>query len=111
MRGRPKKYRIIRHDPKVTQFSPRGRPGRPDEVNLNVDEFEAMRLADFMGLPQKQASQSMHISQQTFSRTLKRARKAIAEALVNGKIIKIQGGIYVITSREQNEKIGGVFNG
>ncbi len=102
MRGRPKKYRIVRHDPRTTQFSPRGRPGRPDEVNLSVDEFESVRLADFMGLPQKEASKSMHISQQTFSRILRNAHKTIAEAIVSGKIIKIQGGIYVITTREQN---------
>jgi len=102
MRGRPKKYRIVRHDPRITQFSPRGRPGRPDEANLSIDEFEAVRLADFMGLSQKEASSSMHISQQTFSRILRNAHKTMAEAIVNGKIIKIQGGIYVITTRENN---------
>ena len=48
-RGRPKKYRIVRQDPKISQFSPRGKPGRPDEVNLTMDEYEAIRLADFLG--------------------------------------------------------------
>jgi len=37
--GRPKKYRIVRIDPRISQFSPRGRPGRPDEVSMPVDEF------------------------------------------------------------------------
>lgn len=99
-RGRPKKYRIVKQDPKISQFSPRGRPGRPDEANLTMDEFEAMRLADYLGMGQKEAAQHMHISQPTFSRVLKTARKIIAEAIVSGKIIKIQGGIYVISSRE-----------
>ena len=99
-RGRPKKYRIVRQDPKINQFSPRGKPGRPDEVNLNMDEFEAIRLADYMGLNQKGAARSMHISQQTFSRILKKAHKAAAKALINGAIIKIQGGSYVITSKD-----------
>ncbi|MEI6632120.1 MAG: DUF134 domain-containing protein, partial [bacterium] len=81
-RGRPKKYRIVRLDPKISQFSPRGRAGRPDEANLAMDEFEAIRLVDFMGLSQIEAAQSMHISQQTFSRTLRRARKTVAETLV-----------------------------
>jgi len=67
-----------------------------------MDEFEALRLADYMGLPQKEAAKSMHISQQTFSRVLKRAHKDIANALINGNIIKIQGGHYVISSREEN---------
>jgi len=97
-RGRPKKYRIVRLDPKISQFSPRGRAGRPDETNLSLDEFEAIRLSDFMGLSQKEAAQSMHISQQTFSRILKKARKTVAETLVKGMLIKIQGGSYVYSS-------------
>ncbi len=99
-RGRPKKYRVVRFDPRISQFSPRGRPGRPDEIDLAMDEFEAIRLADFKGLSQKEAAESMHISQQTFSRILKRAHKAISDAIVQGKIIKIQGGHYVLSSRE-----------
>ncbi|MBU1727440.1 MAG: DUF134 domain-containing protein [Candidatus Omnitrophica bacterium] len=101
-RGRPKKYRIVRIDPKVSLFSPRGRPGRPDLVELAVDEFEAIRLADFMGFGQKEAAISMHISQQTFSRILKRAHRNISNALVKGGTIKIQGGQYVISSRDDN---------
>ncbi len=100
LRGRPKKYRIVRQDIRISQFSPRGKPGRPDEVNLTMDEFEALRLADFMGLEQKKAAESMHISQQTFSRILKRAHKAISDAIVHGKIIKIQGGYYVMSSQK-----------
>jgi len=100
LRGRPKKYRIVRTGPKISQFSPRGRPGRPDEVELKTEELEALRLADFLGLGQKEAAKSMHISQQTFSRILQRARKTVAEGLVSGKIIKIQGGYYVISSQE-----------
>jgi predicted DNA-binding protein (UPF0251 family) len=99
-RGRPKKYRIVRIDPLISQFSPRGRPGRPDEIELAMDEFEAIRLTDFMGLNQEKAAESMRISQQTVSRILKRAHKAIASAIVCGKIIKIQGGHYVLNSHE-----------
>ena len=102
-RGRPKKYRIVRQNPKISQFSPRGKPGRPDETELSMDEFEAVRLADFMGLSQKEAAKSMHVSQPTFSRVLKRAHKTIADGLVSGKIIKIQGGYYVISSRENGQ--------
>jgi predicted DNA-binding protein (UPF0251 family) len=100
-RGRPRKYRIVRQDPKISQFSPRGRPGRPDEVDLPIDGFEAIRLADYMGFSQKEAAQSMHISQQTFSRVIKKAHKTLANALINGAIIKIQGGTYVISSRDE----------
>lgn len=99
-RGRPKKYRVVRFDPRISHFSPRGRPGRPDEVTLEMDEFEAIRLTDFVGLSQKEAAKSMHISQQTLSRILKKAHRTLADSLIKGKIIKIQGGYYVISSRE-----------
>ncbi len=102
-RGRPVKYRIVRLDPKISQFSPRGRPGRPEAVNLGMDQFEALRLVDFIGLAQKEAAKSMQVSQQTLSRILRKARKSIAEAIVSGKIIKIQGGTYVISSHQDGK--------
>jgi len=100
--GRPKKYRIVKQDPRISQFSPRGRAGRPDEVEVSMDEFEALRLTDFMGLSQKEAAKSMRISQPTFSRVLTKAHKTLAAGLIKGATIKIQGGHYVITSREEN---------
>jgi len=98
-RGRPKKYRIVRQDLKISQFSPRGKPGRPDQVDLTMDQFESLRLADYMGLGQKEAAKSMHVSQPTFSRVLKQARKILASGVIQGATIKIQGGHYVISSR------------
>ena len=64
-------------------------------VKLNVDEFEAMRLKDLQGLEQTAAADSMHISQPTFHRVIEAARKKVADALVNGKAIRIEGGDYV----------------
>ncbi|MFC1590667.1 DUF134 domain-containing protein [Candidatus Omnitrophota bacterium] len=91
-RGRPKKTRLVQGGPRIAQFSPRGRPGRPDEVELTVDQFEAIRLADYKGLEQRQACKLMGISRPTFTRVLMAARKKVADGLVNGKIIKIGGG-------------------
>ncbi|MFA6357300.1 MAG: DUF134 domain-containing protein [Candidatus Omnitrophota bacterium] len=99
-RGRPKKYRIVKVDPKISQFSPRGKPGRPDEVGLRMDEFEALRLADCLNLSQKEAASSMRISQQTFSRILKKARGLIAKGITTGSAIRIQGGQYILSSRQ-----------
>jgi uncharacterized protein len=104
-KGRPKKRRLVKDGPKIVQFSPRGRPGRPDEAELAMEEFEALRLADSLGQEQKKAAQAMHVSQQTFSRILKRARKVIADALVNGKILKIQGGHYLISAHQKELEI------
>jgi uncharacterized protein len=90
LRGRPKKQRIVKEVVKISQFSPRGKPGRPEEIELAKDELEALRLADHQGLSQKKAAGSMDVSQQTFSRIIKRARRGVADALVNGKIIRIK---------------------
>lgn len=96
-RGRPIKARNIRRHPIIQQFSPRGRPGRPDEIELKLEEFEAIKLIDYIGLSQKKAANLMGISQQTFSRIVRRARKSLANGLIMGKIIKIQGGHYRIS--------------
>lgn len=101
-RGRPKKRRIIKNSPKILRFSPRGRPGRPDEIELKMEEFEALRLADYLGLKQVEAAKSMRVSQQTFSRILRSARKILSDAFINGKIIKIGGGYYVINNLLDN---------
>jgi uncharacterized protein len=93
IRGRPKKKRLVKNVPKIDHFSPRGRPGRPDEACLGLDEFEAVRLVDFEGLGQKAAAESMQISQQTLSRILRKARKTLADMLVTGKRINIEKAI------------------
>jgi predicted DNA-binding protein (UPF0251 family) len=65
-------------------------------VNLAVDEFEAIRLKDLEGFEQEIASEKMGISQPTFHRVLESGRKKVADALVKGKAIKIEGGDYVL---------------
>ncbi len=92
MKGRPRKTRIVLKEPVVRQFSPRGRIGRPGHMGLKVEEFEAIRLADHLGLSQKEAAEFMRISQQTFSRVLKNGRKSLAEALIRGLILRVDGG-------------------
>ncbi|MBF0483963.1 MAG: DUF134 domain-containing protein [Candidatus Omnitrophica bacterium] len=91
-RGRQKKVRYIQRMPKVVQFSPRGKAGRPDEVELKVDEYEAFKLADFQGYHQDEGAKAMGISRPSFGRILRNARKIVADALVNGKIIRIRIG-------------------
>jgi predicted DNA-binding protein (UPF0251 family) len=62
-----------------------------ESVGLSVDEFEAIRLKDLEGLEQTAAADSMRISQPTFHRVIEAARKKVADALVNGKAIRIEG--------------------
>ncbi len=87
--GRPKKVRKISQIPRILQFSPRGRPGRPDEVVLRLDHFEAIKLADFQGLKQAEAARQMGISRSTFGRILREAHLQVARALIEGKIIRL----------------------
>ncbi|HOY10071.1 MAG TPA: DUF134 domain-containing protein [Candidatus Omnitrophota bacterium] len=90
--GRPQKVRYIQNMPKTVLFSPRGKPGRPEEVELTLDQFEAIKLADFQGFSQRDGALAMRISRPSFGRILREARAKIADALVNGKIIKITLG-------------------
>ncbi|MFZ5365875.1 MAG: DUF134 domain-containing protein [Patescibacteria group bacterium] len=90
---RPKRPRFVGFEPGVTYFKPRGIPlSLLEEVDLTVDELEALRLADFEGLDQIKAAKKMKVSQSTFQRILTSARKKIAEALVKGKALRIEGG-------------------
>jgi len=91
-RGRPKRVRLIGKKPEVGQFSPRGKPGRPNEVDLAIDQFEVLRLVDYKGLKHRHAAGQMNVSRQTLERILKQARKCISDAIINGKIIRIYGG-------------------
>jgi predicted DNA-binding protein (UPF0251 family) len=63
-----------------------------DEVVMSLDEFEAMRLADLEGLYQEQAAARMNVSRPTFGRIIDSARRKVAEALVHGKALRIEGG-------------------
>ena len=93
--SRPKRCRRIQSEPNVTYFKPAGiRMVELEEVILNVEEFEVVRLVDLENIEQGKAGKMMNISQPTLSRLLKNARKKIAEALINGKAIKIEGGNY-----------------
>lgn len=88
---RPIKPRKISFDPNVTYFKPRAMPlSSLEEVDLKVDELEAVRLCDLKGLNQSEAAKKMHVSQSTIGRILSSAREKIAEALIKGKAIKIR---------------------
>ncbi len=101
-KGRRKKIRYIQKMPVIGQFSPRGKPGRPDEIELKIDEYEAIKLADFQGYDQTEGAMAMGISRPSFGRILRAGRKVIANALVNGKIIKIRTGNVQVGVRQRN---------
>ncbi len=101
---RRKRCRRVRCTPPVTVYKPAGIPARElEEILLTVDEFEAIRLADFEGLDQREASEMMDVSQPTFNRILASARNKIAAALVRGAALRMEGGHYVVEPIEEQD--------
>lgn len=99
---RPRKDRIVKMNPDVCYFKPRGIPMIDlDEVMLTVDEREAIRLADLLGMSHENAGKQMGVSRATFGRIIQHARKTVADALISGKAINIEGGHFRIVSDQR----------
>ena len=92
---RPQKCRRVKIDPKISYFKPRGIPMIDlEQVQLTVDELEALRLADFLGVSHEKAGSQMGVSRATFGRIIEHARKIVADALIHAKAINVEGGNY-----------------
>ncbi|MCB9653207.1 MAG: DUF134 domain-containing protein [Deltaproteobacteria bacterium] len=104
---RPCCPRRIQGSPRATVYKPVGIPLRDlEEVVVTLDEFEAIRLADLGGLYQEAASEEMKVSRTTFSRIVDAAHRKIADAIVHGKAIRIDGGTI-----ENEQEIGDEHDG
>jgi uncharacterized protein len=100
--ARPQKDRIVACDPEISYFKPRGVPLRQiEEVRLTIDQMEALRLADLEGLSQQEAGLRMGVSRATFGRIIQQARKVVAEAIINGKAILLEGGNYQVRDNQR----------
>jgi len=88
---RPHKRRIVRGRPNSSYFKPAGiRMFDLEESEISLPEFEAIRLIDFERISQAKAGERMQVSQSTLSRILSSGRRKIADAIINGKAIKIK---------------------
>ncbi|MBR6467408.1 MAG: DUF134 domain-containing protein [Desulfovibrio sp.] len=95
--ARPRHCRYVEKTPGATYFKPCGVPlSTLDEVTLSVEGLEALRLADLNGLSATEASARCRVSRHAFGRTLAQARRAVAEALVAGKALRIEGGSFAL---------------
>ena len=105
---RRKCCRRIAGPPGCRSFGPRG-GGRSVQaaVLLGLDEFEAIRLADFGGLYQEQAAEKLHVSRQTFGRIIESAHKKVAQALIEGRPLQIAGGPVQIMSMGRGDVVPG----
>jgi len=90
---RPCYLRHIGFKPPAGFFKPAGVPACAlEQVTLTLDEVEALRLADLNGLYQEQAAKQMKISRPTFARIVEEARRKVADALIHGKALRLEGG-------------------
>ena len=91
--ARPYKNREIISAPRAYYFKPRAVPlCELEETALFLDEFQALKYAELDGKDQAAAAAAMKISRQTFGNILAAARRKLADAVVNGKALKIEGG-------------------
>ncbi len=92
MRG-PYRKRFVQKPPHFSNFKPSGIPRkRLKKVEMTLDEYEAIRLADYLKLEHLEASEKMKISRPTFTRLIERARQKVASALIDGMELIIEGG-------------------
>ena len=90
---RPKNNRIVHEPPLFTEFKPIGFPAAElERVVITLDEYEAVRLADFIGMQHEEAADEMGITRSTFSRLVEQARKKVAGFMIKGKIMSVEGG-------------------
>lgn len=88
---RPRCCRKIAGQPACKLFQPMGVPAAGlEQVELSLEEYEAIRLADHEGLYQEAAARQMGVSRQTFGRTVESARRKVARALVLGLALGIE---------------------
>jgi predicted DNA-binding protein (UPF0251 family) len=99
---RPKKTRWIRCKPGERCFRPQCKSlDELEGVVLTLDEFEALRLSDLEGLTQEEVAKQMKVHRSTISRILVAAHKKVADALVNIKAIRIEGGCCKVITKGQ----------
>ncbi len=88
--SRPRKHRRICCNLTTNYFKPRGIPlYNLDEIIIDYDELESLRLADLLAYSHEKAANEMKISRATFGRIIESARKKVADGILNGKAIKI----------------------
>ena len=107
---RPVKCRKVCHFPNVLEFLPADDTEKKMPIVLTVDEYETIRLLDKKGYSQEQCAESMQIARTTVQRIYEIARKKIADALIDGHPLKIEGGYFIICDGQSSDcSFGGCY--
>lgn len=93
--ARPRKWRKVCCLPENNRYGPLDTSiNQTQFIVMTVDEYETIRLIDLEGLTQEECADQMHIARTTVQRIYRDARQKLAEFLVEGKILRIEGGDY-----------------
>jgi uncharacterized protein len=103
--ARPRKLRKVCDLPLNSQFAPLGPCKRDLEtISMTVEEYETIRLIDLEGLTQEECAETMHVARTTVQRIYIEARKKLADFLVNGNMLNIEGGNYKLCKDREHPK-------
>ncbi len=101
--ARPVKWRTVCCLPENSRFGPLDSPAdQTNLVKMTVDEYEAIRLIDLEGFTQEECARQMNVARSTIQGIYFEARSKLAESLVNGKILLIEGGEYRLCGKQEH---------
>ena len=93
--ARPKKWRKVCCLPENSKFGPLNEKSNQENyITMTVDEYETIRLIDLEGFTQEECANQMNVARSTVQGIYNDARKKLAESLVNGNVLWIEGGEY-----------------
>jgi len=102
--ARPRKWRKVCCMPESNLYGPINGLNKANEIiTMAIEEYEALRLIDLEGLTQEECAEKMQVARTTVQNIYNDARIKIAESLVNGKMLQIEGGDYKLYS--ENERM------
>lgn len=104
------KCRRVCQLPAHCRFSPE-QPGKNEAVELTVEEYETVRLMDYLGFNQESAAAQMGVARTTVQRIYAQARRKLSVFLVEGRPLTIGGGSYTLCPRREGQGCGGCGGG
>ena len=100
--ARPRKRRRVCRLPNIKVYGPLDGDIHDEPIILSVEEYEVIRLIDLEGLEQEQCAERMDVARSTVQRMYTEAKQKVADSLVNGKILRIEGGDYILCEGDED---------
>ncbi|MGD9678201.1 MAG: DUF134 domain-containing protein [Vulcanibacillus sp.] len=102
--SRPRKQKRVCGLPQFYLYGPLSQKEHfSQQINMTIEEYESIRLIDLEDLDQEDCAEIMGVARSTVQRLYNDGKKKLAESLVNGKVLKIDGGDYVLCNLVGNE--------